>query len=145
MSKIKITNKVITKIINHFSLTNENRIKESQARSYLEPLIEFDTITSEEGNEIVENLYSKDLLTKPKGKETYSQAMLDFEKQVSQLALEYTKKLPEYVFLTSKGSIRFLDKNNDERSYSSNYANDTMRALNRKASENKKKIDALEK
>ena len=63
MSKIKITNKVITKIINHFSLTNENRIKEAQARSYLEPLIEFDTITSEEGNEIVENLYSKDLLT----------------------------------------------------------------------------------
>ena len=141
----KVSSKVQTKLINKFSLTNDNRIKESQARDYLEPLIEFETISSEDGHSIIESLYSKDLLTKPKGKETYSQPMIDFEQEISKIALRFTKELPEFVYLNKQGKLRFLDNNGDERSYSSNYANETIRALNRKATENKKQIDTLEK
>jgi len=143
---MKKSNELKSLVIKHFNLkSNETTIKESIAREYLALGIERGIDTIDDVNSCIESLYKDALLTQPKGKETYSQTMLDFEKEVKNIALEYTKRHPELCFINSKGSIRFFDKNQNERSYSSNFANESMRKANRKASENKSKLEGLEK
>ena len=131
----------ITEVINHFKLTNDNKVKEEQIREHFVSLINYEIVNLEQVNDIVTKLYAKDLLTTPSGRSTWSQTMLDFNLEVEKIARTYVDHRPEECRLSKSGKIIFFDKNQNDRSFSSNFANETLRAMNRKASENKTKLD----
>ena len=131
----------ITEVINHFKLTNDNRIKAEQVRAHFSYALNNGYLSIDKINDVVSALYSKELLIAPKGRSTWSQSMLDFNLEVEKIARDYVDRRPEDCRLSKSGKIIFFDRNQNDRSFSSNFANETLRAMNRKASENKTKLD----
>ena len=52
----------ITEVINHFKLTNDNRIKEEQVREHFSYALNNGYLSIDKINDVVSALYSKELL-----------------------------------------------------------------------------------